>query len=121
MTSLIKENRRRRATPFTPAPTPKRLFEAVCQVMDEKEEDVRGRCRKAHIVKTRAIYFFLGSELRFDYREIGEQADRDHSTVSHHTLNFKAYLDKSKPYFRPGLEEEIQAVRRRIQVRLNYC
>ena len=73
MASLIKVRRRRpiRESNLPTRITPRRLFEEVCRVMGTDEQAAKSRSRKARLVKTRAIYAYLGREFKFTFDEIG--------------------------------------------------
>ena len=100
-----------------PPLTPQQLFEIVCEIMGEREEDVSSRCRKAHLVKVRSIYAYLGSRLYFTRKAMGKQIGRDHSTVTFHIRNCRNYLDETKPYFRPDLKKAIEWVKHGLRLR----
>jgi len=123
MTSLIKERRRgspRPAPHFTTA-TPRTLFEGICDVIGVNVEEAKGKCRDTHLVKARAIFAYLGREMKFPCTEMGKQVNRDHATILSHHKAYRNYLDESKPWFRPELKEEIEGVKHRLRVRLINC
>jgi chromosomal replication initiation ATPase DnaA len=123
MASLIKERRRntRRKPEEAAVTTPKALFDAVCDVMGLSKPDVMGKCQNAQLTKVRAIYSYLGRELRFTCTALANEMNRDHSTVLFHHKTYTNYLDESKPWFREDLRDDILSIKRRLSTRLINC
>ena len=121
MTSLIKQRRRRTLKIPGYKPTPSKLLDAICDIMGVCLEDVISDNRKGELVKARAIYCHMGRMMRYKNRELAACLHRNTSNTQHHVRLYTAYLDDSKPWFRPELKEEIDTIRRRLQSRLNYC
>ena len=95
--SLLQEN-----IDDWPSITPSQLLEYICDILDIPISLITDRSRDANLVKSRAIFFYLGNSI-FDFGPsiLGLYAKRDHSDVCHHLKRYYNYLDSSKPWYGP--------------------
>ena len=122
MASLLKERRSRaRRKPQGYKPPLWKVLDETAGILSVSPEDIRGDCRKRQIVKARAVYAYFARQLGYSTTSIGDEMNRDHATVLHHTKNYEAYLDEGKPWFREDLKDEIDRIKRILRARLNYC
>ena len=59
------------------------LIDAVSAETGIPAKQIRGRCRKAHIVRARQIVMYEARQLGLSYPQIARAMGKDHTTIIH--------------------------------------
>lgn len=78
-----------------PPVTKERILNAICSHFRVSEIDVKGRNRAKNIVLARHFYMFFLKEKEIfkTLKEIGKQANRDHTTALHAINKLKHWIE----------------------------
>jgi len=90
------------------------IQQVVCDYMDVREEQIRGKTRKREIVRARQIAMYLSTELTdHSLKTVGLRfGGRDHSTVIHSKDVVADRMEKSETY-----RTDVEEIKRTIELR----
>lgn len=71
------------------------IFKYVCERYDVTEQQIKGKSRKAHLIKPRHVTMFMLKEIKkYSFPQIGRMlGGRDHSTIIHGYNSVKELIE----------------------------